>query len=151
PAEVSAWRARMAAMATKGALRRTTTRVREAGCEPVPGNTPVASPPLAGWKVRRAQSLGALVRASAALNDRRSTNRQPSVSCSEAAQLDVTHNAAPGRRTQPPRLSLPWDRDRRTGEPAWLQRDHELAGAQRRDRAGRSPGRDPAGGDRHTL
>src|SRR5437660_4517319 len=56
----------MAASATNGVARRTESRVREKDCETAPG-TPDASPPLAGWKVRRAQSLSADQGASAAL------------------------------------------------------------------------------------
>src|SRR5437879_13225493 len=57
----------MAASATNGVARRTESRVREKDCETAPG-TPDASPPLAEWKVRRAQSLSADQGASAALN-----------------------------------------------------------------------------------
>src|SRR5207244_8870163 len=56
----------MAASATNGVARRTESRVREKDCKTAPG-TPDASPPLAGWKVRRAQSLSADQGASAAL------------------------------------------------------------------------------------
>ena len=56
-----AWTAKTAASAANGVARRTRTDVHDAeprcrGRTSAPGNTP-ASPPLAGWKVRRAQSL----------------------------------------------------------------------------------------------
>src|SRR5207237_4844452 len=62
-----AWTAKTAASAANGVARRTRTPIRETDCGPVTGNTP-ASPPLAGWKVRRAQSLVAGWARSAPLN-----------------------------------------------------------------------------------
>src|SRR5256712_4400430 len=61
-APVAIGTAKTAAMPAKGVARRTRPRVRN-GMTPsrgrFPGNTPIASPPLAGWKVRRTQSVRA--------------------------------------------------------------------------------------------
>src|SRR5436853_6338725 len=59
----------MAASAANGVARRTKTRVPETDSEPAPGNTPDASPPLAGWKVRRRQSVSTDSDASAPLEE----------------------------------------------------------------------------------
>src|SRR5579864_8963188 len=50
---------KMAATATKGVTRRTRPRLHGATGASGSGNTPETSPPLAGWKVRRMQSLAA--------------------------------------------------------------------------------------------
>src|SRR5207244_11435880 len=76
PALASAWTAKTAASAANGVARRTRTRALEADCGPEPGNTPKASPPLAGWKVRRAQSLVAHLAPSAALSASRARSRE---------------------------------------------------------------------------
>src|SRR2546428_6902235 len=59
----------MAASAANGVARRTKIRVLKTDSEPAPGNTPDASPPLAGWKVRRRQSVSTEGDASAPLKE----------------------------------------------------------------------------------
>src|SRR5437879_12062861 len=89
----------MAASAANGVARRTKTRVPETDSEPAPGNTPDASPPLAGWKVRRRQSVSTDSDASAPLEEVANAPSPPQGSNQMArlARPQRARPAGPGR------------------------------------------------------
>src|SRR5438309_10946069 len=107
----------MAASAANGVARRTKTRVHETDSEPAPGNTPDASPPLAGWNVRRRQSVSTPGSASAPLKKLQRHPLPPGerdgergvrpctkarlrcVSFGPAAEIESSEHPPPGRRT----------------------------------------------------
>src|ERR1700694_3095779 len=120
--------AKTAATATRGVSRRTSPRVHDgfgAVRGRAPGITSETSPPLAGWKVRRVQSVDAALPPRPPLTQ---VSRPPKMQQlrgprhyklgARLTEFERSPHATASRRTQPPRLPVPGPRDRRPGQPS---------------------------------